>query len=528
MRSTNLKRTARGFVRSIGPASGQVKFYLGHDREQAQAKIDKIMALWGTVEDEASLRGLKPSWSPDTLVAAKAIAAGEVPSLQKRPYESPERYFTRVNEIGQKVGMTVQPADPFLFDVGRQDLADTIAEAQAHLSPAVGVPKATGQTLHQAFRSYLEYLRREYRTGEDSITDNGKTKIDQIISMRAYVPDLDLGALDYRVCDELFGIFRRRPVSKRYGKPMTRKSCSNLIGELGRFFLWLHTSPDWSWRRPEDFDLIKRAPRELDADVERAAAPVPTWTVEQLAILYKYALPLERVFLLLGLNCAYGADQAGRLRVPHLHLSEDGRNYIRRIRRKKKVLAIHLLWVQTNLAMNWALERRKSQQHDEDFLLLTDNGLPYWRQTKGGNRCQLIPNLWRRLLDRVGKDHPEFPRLPFNSLRDTSCDMIRAIAGEETASVHVAHKHQSKDENLGRYSNPVRRRHFKALRVLERKLAPVFAAAGPDPFTPVRKNYIGLEKVKKIKELHAEGVPIMEITRKLAVSQGTVYRYIDK
>ena len=64
--------------------------------------------------------------------------------------------------------------------------------------------------------------------------------------------------------------------------------------------------------------------------------------------------------------------------------------------------------------------------------------------------------------------------------------------------------------------------------MLERKLAPVFAAVGPDPFTPVRKNYIGLEKVKKIKELHAEGVPIMEITRKLGVSQGTVYRYIDK
>jgi hypothetical protein len=106
--------------------------------------------------------------------------------------------------------------------------------------------------------------------------------------------------------------------------------------------------------------------------------------------------------------------------------------------------------------------------------------------------------------------------------------MIRAIAGEETASVHVAHKHQSRDENLGRYSNPVRRRHFKALRVLERRLAPVFAAAGPDPFGQPGRSYIGLDKVKQIKRLHDEGVPVTEITRRLGVSRGTVYRHIGK
>ena len=530
MRKTSLKRTKRGFVRSIGPANGQVKFYLGHDREQAQEKLDRIMALWGAIEEEAEWKGLKPTWTPDMIAAAKNIANGEGPTIAKRDYESPEKYFTRVNEISQRVGVAARPADAFLYDVGRQDLVDIIAEAQTRLAPIGGVPRAIGQTLHQALKAYIERIRKEYRLGESGITDNGKTKIDQIISIQSYVPDVDLGALDYRGCDDIIGIFRRRPVSKRYKKPMARKSCTNLIGELGRFFLWLHTSPAWSWRRPEDFDLIKRTPRELDEDVERAAAPVPTWSVEQLAILNEYALPLERVFLLLGLNCAYGADQAGRLRISHLHLAnEEGKaSYIRRIRHKKKVLAIHRLWSQTVQALQWALERRKGQKHEQDFLLLTENGLPYWRQTKGGNRSQLIPNLWQKLLDRVVKDRPDFPRLPFNSLRDTSCNMIREIAGEETASVHVAHKHQSKDENLGRYSNPVRRRHFKALRKLERKLASVFAAAGPIPFKHPGKNYIGLEKIKKIKELYTKGVPIMEITRQLDVSQGTVYRHIDR
>lgn len=264
---------------------------------------------------------------------------------------------------------------------------------------------------------------------------------------------------------------------------MARKSCSNLIGELGRFFRWLHMSQQWTWRRPEDFDLIQRKPRDLDEDVERESAPVPVWSVEHLAVLNKCAQPLERVFLLLGLNCAYGADQVGRLRIDHVQLSDCGPSYIDRIRRKRKVRAVHLLWAQTIEAIRWALQRRhRLQGKEKGFLLLTESGNSYWRQTKGGNRSQAIPNLWKRLVNRAQKVRPDIPWLPFNSLRDTSCDLIRAIAGEEIASLHLAHKHQSKDENLGRYSNPIRQRHFNALREMEHQLAQIFASAGPAPF----------------------------------------------
>ena len=93
--------------------------------------------------------------------------------------------------------------------------------------------------------------------------------------------------------------------------------------------------------------------------------------------------------------------------------------------------------------LRWALERRKSQHWEKDFLLLTENNLPYWRKTKGGNRAQAIPRLWSDLLKRIQKDKPDFPSLPFNSLRDTSSDMLRRLAGAEIASLHLAHKYQS-------------------------------------------------------------------------------------
>lgn len=155
------------------------------------------------------------------------------------------------------------------------------------------------------------------------------------------------------------------------------------------------------------------------------------------------------------------------------------RNIIRAIRRKKRVLSLHRMFDATADALKWVLARRIKSE--SQVIYLTREGAPMYRKTKGGNRSQDIPNLWNDLLDKVQVDHPDFRRLPFNSLRDTSTDMIRQIAGEEIASLHSSHKHQSPDRNLKSYSNPRRKRHFQAIRKLERQLLPVFASVA-DPF----------------------------------------------
>ena len=94
--------------------------------------------------------------------------------------------------------------------------------------------------------------------------------------------------------------------------------------------------------------------------------------------------------------------------------------------------------------------------------------------------------------------------------------------------MHLAHKHQSRDENLNRYTNPVRKKHFRVLRRLEVKLQAVFDAAGVEPWADPKKNYIGLTKIKQIVELRSQGTKIAEIARKLGVSAATVYRYLPK
>lgn len=532
MRNTSLKRSNRGYQRNLGRlANGsQPKFYLGHNKDEAIARLEAILLIWERVERKWGNATQKAVWDEQSLQTAKSVAKGEPLVVHQGNHEPEDGYFTRINEWRRILRVPLVVANEHLYEAGNNVLASAIKTSQQRLADAIGSSKATGQNLHAALRSYQEHIRHEYRDSRDgTITDNGKKKIDQIDTIISYLPDSDLGALDFQGADEVFGVFRRRPISKRYKKPMAKKSCTNYIGELGRFFKWLHLSKDWQWRRPEDFELINRRPRDLDEDVEHEAKDTPVWTIDQLKVLNEYATPIERVFLLLGLNCSYGADQAGRLRIGHLKLADDdGRHsFIKRVRRKKKTASIHILWKQTVEALLWSLNRRKSQTHETDLLLLTDNGRPYWSKTASGNRSQLIPNLWIRLLDRVRKDHADFPRLPFNSLRDTSANMIRQMAGEETASLHLAHKHQSKDEHLRRYTHPVRKRHYKALLKLEKKLRLVFEAAGPNPFADRQKNYIGRTKIKQILELKDKGKSAGEIAKKLGISVPTVYRHLN-
>ena len=79
---------------------------------------------------------------------------------------------------------------------------------------------------------------------------------------------MPLSSLDYSGVDSVFGYFRKRPTSKRSKNPMTSKSCRHYIGEIDRFFRWLHLSPDYPWRKPEDYELIRKKPDELEEDIE--------------------------------------------------------------------------------------------------------------------------------------------------------------------------------------------------------------------------------------------------------------------
>ena len=534
MRNTTLKRTKKGFVRSIGRrADGyQPKFLLGHDKAEAERRLAGIIALWQEIErrtgsalrysssnTETKVGG--PFWSPEDEAKARALARGEritIPPL--KPDDAPA-YFETINEL--RKSMLVDPTFPGHYEVGRAELMDELLQIKSRLLGEENKHRElTGQTHFQA----IEAFRQTLLTKDGEIKDGEKTLADQLKSLPSYLGDCDLGQLDFMACDECYGVFRNRPVTIRYKSRMKRKSARNMISALNQFFKWLHLNKNWHWRKPEDFGEISKAIVEIEGDDEHDAEEHEVWTIDELRILYKYALPMERVFMLLGLNCSYGADQIGTLRESRVYFPEGKRACIRRIRKKRGTWSVHLLFRETEALLRWESAHRQRTKTACPYLLVNSNGNPYWYLTRKKNRSAQIPSAWNRLLDRVQKDFKQFRRLPFNSLRDTSSDMIEKMGGSDFASLHLAHKHLSGDKSLRNYVNPNRKKHFKLIRRLERKLAPIWE--GIEPLAANPKNYIGFAKIEQIRRLRAEGLSQVEVGKQVGVSAATVSRYAPK
>jgi hypothetical protein len=511
---------------------GPAKFRLGKNLKQAERRLQRIMQLWEHIEAARP----SPVWSDFEWRIAKLYEKGELQvPIPRNEEDNPHSYATSLHYLcGRYPMVNFVPADVQLYGEGlafnRQAIDHQLTALQARgLVPTVQVSLPSGCTLHKAMDAYIGHIKKDYfDSSEGHVNDNGMTKIRQVRTMMERLEDKPLSMLDLNTCDELFQYFRHRPLTKQQNKPMTKKSCQNYVGELNRFFEWLDGK--YEWMLPEKFHRLKRTVDDLEADAEHDAKDIPVFTIDQLQILNRYATPLERLFLLLGLNGAFGADQIGRLRIGEV-IHKKGRTFIVRLRRKRKVQGRHLLWKQTVEGVEWAMEQRKLFAVDptaKNILIVNANGKPYWSKTKSGNRARSIPNRWQDLLKRIRVDHPDFPRLPFNSVRDTSIDMVRQLAGESMASLHATHKHQSSDKNLRRYSNPRWKRLFKIHFRLERKLASVFEAAPANPFDPQPQAYVSQKVLDRIKELDAAGVGPTKIAAYVGLHYSTERRKLQQ
>lgn len=536
VRRTELKKSKnRGYRRYLHGAH----FDLGHDKAQAEKRLNAILRLWKHNLERICMspsRGkkfvppnFKPYWLPELLAIARSISGGETP-LVSPGNEVGQSHLEQLQMIEAITGVKVESSNPLRVELNLYELQQEAARRQLQLQ----LHKRTGQRLFAALSAYSDWIKEHFSPG-GVITDHGKNDQDRLKSIKWHIAnsfkgaaaDCDLADLDLPTIDRLVGCIRQRPLTQTTSRPMAFKTTEELLKILKRFFNWLDRQPAWHFRLPDKFAHVSFKPIELDEDAEKELAEIPTWTVEELATIYQYASPLVRLLMLLGLNCAYGADQSGRLRAHHLHLD---RKRIRAIRRKKRVLSIHRTWAATVAGLRWLLERRLNQ--DDLPLFLTRHGTPMYRKSKGGNRSQDIPNKWKETLRRVRKDHPDFRELPFNSLRDTSIDMIRQIAGGEIASLHAAHKHQTADRNLRSYSNPMRKKHAKAVRRLERKMQAVFeSVADPFPASQPTLQKLGGDNItpgqkNRILRLFKQGFKKQKIAEEVGVSRVTVWRHL--
>ncbi len=382
----------------------------------------------------------------------------------------------------------------FHEQVAREAIATT-AKVRSQKPTGTKIPLIPG-TFHEALREYYQHRKAHFTKGGE-FDGSGHHMLSMIDNFKNRQPNVPLAMLDFTRCQEIFDFWKNRPLNLRTKEPLSKKHCSSHVGELRRFFIWLHTSDKFAWRRPEDFDLIEKKVKRLSSD-RRSIQDIDlkTFSVEHLKLIYKHAMPAQRLKLVWCLNCSHGAAEIGRvewedlfLNQPHPWTSEglkfdsdDDDSWCGLLRPKTDVVGWWLLWPETVQLIQWwnsELEQRlKRELKLSERMLLTDTGANLYRDSSR-NAQSAFSNEWSRLLSRVvkaeGKD--AVPRLPFGTLRDQFSNWLGSEQNRAViASVALAHGIPHKGDKLlfKHYSNRPWAHLFEAQKDYRRHLQPMF------------------------------------------------------
>ena len=366
-------------------------------------------------------------------------------------------------------------------------------QSEKPTSPAI---RGIAGTFHQAVRAYVDKRTEDFARG-DEFNGSGHHMVGLAKDFETRQPDFPLAMLDFSRCQEIYDFWRNRPLNLKTNQPLSSKHCSSHIGELNRFFKWLHTTPKFGWRRVGDFEFIERSVKRLPSDRPSIQdIEIKVFSIEHLKLLYKHALPNERLKIVWCLNCSHGAAEIGRvewedlfLYQPHpwasegLELASDKNDsWCGLLRPKTDVVGWWWLWPETVEWIKWwKTEIQTRLQRDvqpSERMLLTNSGNHLYRDSSR-NAQTSFANEWSRLLDRVTKAEGKqsIPRLPFGTLRDQmsnwlGSDQNRAVI----ASVALAHGIPHKEDKLlyKHYSNRPWAHFFEAQKEYRKLLQPIF------------------------------------------------------
>lgn len=422
-----------------------------------------------------------------------------------------------------------------------------LAKAKHQTPPDPTTPLING-TFHAALTSYEKKRRQDFTEPDGTFDGSGHHFLGIIKAIRERRPDFQLAELDFHKCQDEFNFWRDRPEDRRKnkeGKYLAGKTCQNYIGELWRFFGWLHLSTEFGWRRPQDFASIKKDVRKLKSDRRSVHdMEIKTFSLEDLKLLYRNAIPFERFLLAWGLNCAHGAAEVGRVEWGDLFLAQehpwksqglkvdcsDEDNWCGLTRPKSDVIGWWWLWPETVRLLEWLRgERRRKlgrEPEPHERILLTETGAPLYRD-ESRNAQSSFGNTWRRLRRRVETNNPAaaVSNLPFGTLRNQMPDWLGGEQGKAlVASVALCHGIPHKGDKLlyRHYSNRPWASLFASQREFRQHLLPVFESV-PDP--TAEPDPIG----DKVRTLWQTGVRKPEqIAQCLEISISTVHRRLNE
>lgn len=544
MRDTLARDTRGTYRRELGwkeTTPGEYRqhaFHLGRDRAEALIRSIRLEQVWECVVKRWQRDHMtpRPLWEHDSLAIALAVAKGEQQVQIETTCEHPVPAHTVVAYLYQlrkdfpMIGINLDNAD-----VQERGQAQLEHAAEKHADIAQWIRgQSSSQTLHQALDAFSEWCKQTCLTVDKQVSPFGMTKVGQLKQIKDHVKDMPLSAFNLTEIDTMLNHWRSRPMSKK-GTPMSPAHCKDVIKRIREFIRWLHKAQSFEWRKPGDYEIMPIRIKETHEELSARFSPlqVETYNLEQIGLLFEYGTPLERVYMLLALNCGFGQAEVSSLLMSeiffnelHPHYKISG-SYVKRLRYKSHVYGEWQLWPITVQAIQWYLTRRP--QSNEKVLLLTEKGRPLNAPTKGNHRNMRISNMWIRLRERIIKDHPSFPELSFNKLRKTGSDLIKLVADSETAGVFLAHGQTVRSDDLAdvytnRHYNKVFAAQLKALDLLQPHFAKV-----QEPFHDQKQHpALSLNTIRKIKDMRKAGFTMKAIATDCDLPVETVRYHCHK
>ena len=355
-----------------------------------------------------------------SLLFSKYRPGGEIPGTIDEPtseevnavYDCVSRFFPSVNWLLPPVHSQVIVA---IREEQARDSLTRFARAKDELPPDPNTLLVTG-TFHEALAAYEEVRRKDFTLPDGSFDGSGHHMLGIIRASRERMEDFLLAELDLARCQTVIDFWRFRPDNRRTKDPLSKKTCVNYLGEVRRFFDWLHLSKEFGWRKPEDFVHLKCRVKRLPTDrASLTEMAVKTYPVDELTLLYKNAIPSERLLMIWCLNCAHGAAEMGRVEWEDIFLSQEHPwrkqglkvetseldSWCGFLRPKSGVLGWWLLWPETVQLIRWwkrEVTRNLGREPEkEERVLLTERGTSLYRD-ESRNAQTGFTNAWKRPL----------------------------------------------------------------------------------------------------------------------------------
>jgi hypothetical protein len=412
-----LTKTDKGYCRTIGyycNAEGRRvprRFWLGHDRSIALRKVKALSDAW---EELAGERGEKV-WADETIATA-LDAVSLVPTAATAEM------------------VTAAPAAVAVF---------------ASRPFPLPVPPADVHTLPQALDEYAKWFGERndisdyHRDGTRSRIGSLKLHVEAITAEQGgqivRLADLPMSAIDMEWLSRIRNRVTSRPLTKHVydtPKPISIDCVKGWLMTLGMAFEWFDRTARIGWAAPhrswrEQFTLTKhqeyalRTPEERD----RQGKPKPTFTLDEIVSIHKNAVPLERLYLLMGVFLGWSQEGIRSLRRPHL-VKVDGDLFIDRRRGKTGVEGYW--WVCPELARLLVKAVGETPPNDDDLALLTEDGHPLVH-----GKTDSIRLTWERCLNHAPTG---VRQLPFGRLRKFGGQVVENLGGHEVAQLFLSHR----------------------------------------------------------------------------------------